>query len=102
MFELTLLIPTADNDGVAFDGDDFVAFEARAIDLFGGVTRLDGLARGSWVEAGVVYGDTSRVYAVAVASITDGAKVAELVEFAKAHFRQLAIYVRFLGIAEIL
>ena len=38
----------------------------------------------------------------ALASITDGGKLGALVEFAKGHYAQEAIYLRFLGVSEIL
>ena len=39
---------------------------------------------------------------VAVRSIADGHLVGEVVEFAKSHYRQEAIYIRYLGVAEII
>jgi hypothetical protein len=102
MFEVTFLIPTYSNEGEAFDAPTFTSFEAKAVSLFGGLSRLEGLARGQWMDAGRLYEDASRVYVVAVASITDGAKVAELVSFVKETFRQEAVFLRYLGVAEIL
>ena len=58
--------------------------------------------RGGWEADGVVFNDETRVYAVAIASITAGDKVAEVVAVAKAHYGQLAIFVRYLGLAETL
>lgn len=102
MIEVTLFIPLADNEGQTFSAEAFDSFETFATTLFGGATRLDSLATGLWSEAGVTYRDRSTVYVVALKSLTEGGKVAQLAEYAKAHFRQLAIYVRYLGIAEIL
>lgn len=102
MFEVQILIPVADNDGNSFSPSHFGAFEAKASELFGGITRNPGTAQGSWVDEGTTYHDDSRVYAVAVKTLADGAKVAELVEFAKLHFKQLAIFIRYLGMVEIL
>lgn len=102
MFELSFIIPTHDNSGIDFGAEHFDAFERVVIDLFGGVTRVQGSLTGAWMEGGRVYRDRSVVYVVAVSSIVEGGKVAELVEQAKAHFEQEAIYVRYLGLSEIL
>jgi hypothetical protein len=102
MFALTILIPVVSNDGAVFTAEDHAAFEAFTIDRFGGITLIQTTAVGAWLDAGKLYRDETRVYEVAVASITKGHLVAEVVEFAKAHYSQLAIYVRYLGIVEIL
>jgi hypothetical protein len=102
MIEVVLFIPTADNDGQPFSVEHNEAFEAFATALFGGLTRYNSEVQGLWTEGGVTYRDRSTVYGVALPSITDGAKVGELVRWAKSHFRQLAIFVKYLGIAEIL
>ena len=102
MFEVQILIPTESNAKVAFTAEDHLAFEAFVIDRFGGITLNPGLARGAWVDAGVRYDDTLRVYSVAVASIVDGAKLGEVVAFAKTHYAQEAIFLRYLGVTEIL
>ena len=101
MVELTILIPVADNEGRLFSADHHRAFEAFAVARFGGITRY-GQARGTWVDEGTTYHDTTLVYGVAVPSITAGDKVREMVEFARSHYRQEAIYIRYLGVAEIL
>jgi hypothetical protein len=38
----------------------------------------------------------------AMKSITEGNKVLEIATFAKQHYQQLAVYVRYLGLSEIL
>jgi len=102
MFEVQILIPVVSNDGVTFSADHHAAFETVAIDLFNGVTRFPSQAVGSWVDAGRRYDDATVVYGVAVKSIVDGAKVGELVAFAKRHYRQESIFIRYLGLAEII
>ena len=102
MFEVQMLIPLASNSGVDFDEDHHADFETFALDLFGGITRLSSEAAGTWADAGSVYHDRFRIYVVALGSIVSGAKVGELATFAKAHYEQLAIYVRYLTLAEIL
>lgn len=100
MFEAFFLIPLVGNDGISFRGEDFARFEAEAVALFGGVTRLPSSAIGQWVGEGVLFVDETIVYVVAVKSIALGDKIGTLAMFAKFHFRQEAIYVRYLGIAE--
>jgi len=102
MIEVQILVPVAGNDGAEFSADHHEAFETFAAELFGGVTRLPSNAAGVWIEAGTVYRDETRVYVVALASITDGGKVRTLADFVKAHYAQLAVYVRYLGTAEVL
>jgi hypothetical protein len=100
-YELTIFIPTADNDGVDFNRADFAEFEMLASQLFGGVTVRALAARGLWVEDDRLYADTHNEYIVMVSSIADFAKVIRLADFARDHFRQEAIYLRYLGQAEI-
>ena len=102
MFTIEILIPAADNDGAKFSAEELAAFEGILGGLFGGFSRLPGKVAGGWVDAGRVYHDESFVYVVAVSSITEGAKVASVVEDAKARFRQEAIFIRYLGLAEVL
>lgn len=102
MFEVQILIPVASNAGQTFDPAHHTAFEAVAVALFGGITLLPAEAAGAWVEATVVYHDQTRIYMVSLKSIGDGGKVAELVAFAKVHYDQKAIYIRYLGLNEIL
>lgn len=102
MFEVQLLIPTADNNGVLFDNDAFRAFEREASEKFGGVTRLPSHAAGAWISEGKTYRDTHRVYAVFLTSLTDGAKVSALAAWVRDRFRQESVCIRYLGLAEIL
>lgn len=102
MFELMVLIPEADNSGADFTSEDHAAFEAFVMDRFGGITLFQHNAVGSWVDAGRVYRDNMRVYGIAVRSITQGALVAEVVNYAKVAYRQEAIFIRYLSVAEIL
>ncbi|RYZ17178.1 MAG: hypothetical protein EOO70_02680 [Myxococcaceae bacterium] len=101
MFEIQILIPVASNEGVTFAPAHHDAFEAFVIDRFGGLT-FAGTVQGAWLDNGQLYRDTCRLYQVAVTSLTDGGKVGEVVSFAKVHYAQLAICLRYLGIVEIL
>jgi hypothetical protein len=102
MFELHVLIPVADNDGAAFPPAHHHTFETFLLERFGGYTRFPRAAIGAWVGAGVTYRDRTRIYCVALATILDAGKIADVVTFAKSHYRQEAIYVRYLGHSEIL
>lgn len=101
MFEVQFLIPLADNAGAAFSAEDHAAFEAAVLARFGGLTLYPGAAAGAWVDGGRRYDDSHRIYGVAVASLLDGDKLAAIVAFAKAHYRQEAIFLRYLGQAEV-
>lgn len=102
MIEVIVMIPIANNDGKPFSAADFLAFEDFATGIFGGVSRLPGETQGVWVDGGVRYDDRLVTYLVALPSIIDAGRLSGLIEFAKAHFEQEAIYIRYLGIAEIL
>ncbi len=102
MIEVCILVPVRANDGTTFTAEEHVAFEAELVRLFNGFTMLDASAFGGWVAAGVVYQDETRIYAVFIASLVDGYTVGLAVAFAKTHYGQLAITIRYLGLAEIL
>lgn len=102
MIEVQLFIPVADNDGETFTPAHDAAFEAYLLDRFGGFSRLPGAIAGKWLNDGMTYTDTLVAYLVAMNSITEGSKLAEVVAFAKAHYCQEAIFVRYLGVAEVL
>jgi hypothetical protein len=101
MFEVRILIPVASNEGQKFSPSHHNLFELFVVERFGGITRY-GSAEGAWVDNGQLFRDQTLVYAVAMKSIADGAKLAEVVEFAKSHYGQLAIYLTYLGQSEVL
>lgn len=103
MFEVQMLIPLADNDGETFTAEHHAAFEEAIVDAFGGFSRLPSTVVGGWKNAdGVMFSDITRVYAIAIVSLTDGGKLGGLVRFAKAFYLQEAIFIRYLGVIEIL
>lgn len=103
MFEVQMLIPLADNDGETFGVEHHAAFEAAIIDSFGGFTLYPASAVGGWRNAaGVTFSDATRIYGIAVVSLVDGDKLGALARFAKAFYMQEAIFIRYLGIIEIL
>ena len=102
MFEVHIFIPLKSNDGKKFPPSHHVAFEAFVLVRFEGITRLAGTAAGHWRDGSKTYSDTLIIYVIALNSIAQGHLVAEVVAFAKVHYGQEAIYVRYLGIAEIL
>lgn len=103
MVIVEILIPLESNEGSAFDAEHHLTFERELIAAFGGFSLLPGTVRGGWADAGVVYTDETRVYAIALGSLLrDGGKVVATAELAKAHYGQLAIFVRYLGMAEVI
>ena len=105
MIEVQLLIPVSDNDGRAFDpAHDAVFEEFLAGEFPKGFTRESGLTSGAWTNpTGTMYRDQCRVYVVAVSGVLEVSdKLHVVVEFAKAHYRQEAICVRYLGVLEVL
>ncbi len=102
MFEVQILIPVADNAGRIFTQSHHDSFEAFAVGLFSGITRLPNEAAGVWADTGVLYRDQARIYIIALRSIVNGGQIGELASFAKAHYAQLAVYIRYLALAEVL
>ena len=101
-FETQLFIPLTDNQAQRFIPQHHAAFEAFVVERFGGYTRYAGDVEGVWQEAGITYHDSNRVYGIKMDSILQGGLIGEVVEFAKAHYRQKAILIRYLGQMEIL
>jgi hypothetical protein len=103
MIEVQILIPLTDNTGDFFPSDHHDLFEQELLRLFGASSLFPGIVAGQWSSSGQVYRDDTRVYVVAVDGIiTKGDALRSAVMFAKTHYAQLAIYVRYLGISEIL
>jgi hypothetical protein len=103
VFEIQMLIPVADNGGVTFTAEHHRAFEVAILNRFGGFSIYPTETVGSWRDDdGRVYVDRTRVYSIAIGSIAAGAKIASLARFAKRHYRQEAIFIRYLGQAEVL
>jgi hypothetical protein len=103
MIEVEILVPTADNAKQPFPSFHHEQFEAELTTLFGGWQRRPGVVSGQWLDAGTVYADDLLVYVVAVPGLLAAADpLARLVAVAKAHYAQLAVYVRYLGQSEIL
>ncbi len=102
MIEVTLLIPLDANDGVEFSASHHSDFEVFLGKTFGGFTRVPGEARGVWFQDEVRYDDRMVAYVVALGSLTEGGKLIRVTEIAKRHYRQEAIFLRYLGLAEII
>ncbi len=101
IIEVTIFIPVAANDGTPFDQAHHAEFEAFVLNRFGGISLLPGIVDGAWSDAGITYRDQSRMYLVALGSLLDGGILKEVLDFAKRHYRQQAIFFRYLGVAEI-
>ncbi len=102
MFEVQIFIPTHSNDKKKFTVAHHVAFEKAVVQIVGGITRLPVEASGRWLDNGQEYADHTRVYLLALDSLTEGSKIGPVVALAKVHYDQLKIYIRYLGVAEIL
>lgn len=102
MIEIKILIPVRANDGAVFSSRHHGIFEAKLTQLFGGFSLEPGRMQGGWEDEGKVYKDHCRIYLVFLSSLTKGNDVASAVTFAKAHYAQLAVTIRYLGLAEIL
>ena len=102
MFTVLFFIPIFCNEGRKFSPVVHARFEARTVDLFGGISRVPGVVVGAWKHEGRVYHDRTRVYSVAVKSICEGSKIGELAAFARVLYRQEAIFITYLGLAEVL
>jgi hypothetical protein len=103
LIEFTVLIPVVSNAGQAFSPEHDSVFEAFLLDRFGGFSRMPGLVAGAWIgEGGFTYRDATRAYVVAAASILDAVKLRDVIDFAKLHYAQEAVFLRYLGLAEVL
>lgn len=103
MIEVTFLIPVADNDGITFAAPHHREFEAVLLDHFGGFTRMPETAIGGWRDASGTYHDHNLIYVVAVGGIiARGPELLVVAELAKRHYRQMAVMLRYLGVAEII
>lgn len=102
MIEVQILIPLVGNDSVAFTPKQHADFESVLLSHFGGCSKLPGNVTGQWVGEGKTYTDSLVVYVVAMPSILDAAKLGAAVAFARTHYAQEAIYIRYLGLSEVL
>jgi len=91
MIEIQVLIPNYSNQGDKFTADRHKSFESHAANLFGGLSLYPNNVVGIWIDEETQYDDQNRCYGFAINNITEGNKVAEIVEFAKTHYEQLGI-----------
>lgn len=93
-----------DNEGVAFDDAHDAVFDEFLARHFGGFTRLPAEAGGGWFDKdSTYYPDTMRGYIVGVDGIIAGAEPLRLmVNIVKAHYRQKAVFLQYLGVIEVL
>ena len=103
MIEVQVLIPVLSNAGETFSAEHDGVFEAFLLTKVNGFSRQPGLVAGAWIgEGGFTYRDANRVYTVALDSIVLAGVIGEIAEFAKVHYGQLAIYVRYMNLSEVL
>lgn len=101
MVEVIVLIPLAGNDGQRFSADHHRVFEQVLTETFEGMSRLPGIIWGVWLDEGTRYDDANVAYLLVLKSITDGGKLGGVIDFAKRHYQQEAIFLRYLGVVEI-
>jgi len=97
-----LHVPLTDNQGKAFEAARFNAYESILVDVLGGFTKLPGEYAGAWEYEGRRFDDKSVVYTVIINSLIDGGRVGTAARDAMSRFEQLAILIRYLGLAEII
>lgn len=99
-----IFIPVLSNEGDAFTPEHDAVFTDHLVKLFGGFTLLPGEGSGGWEGPdGKMYREPMRVVMVSAgALIADGYQVHLAALFAKRHYRQEAIFLRYLGQTEVL
>lgn len=103
MIIATILIPLHDNAGVTFAPAHHTAFELRLADVFGGFTLVPGEHHGGWIQDARLYVDRTRAYQIGVDNLLGrAADIIAAAEHAADHYRQEAIFVSYLGNAEII
>jgi hypothetical protein len=95
-----VLVPERDNDGRRFSGAHWRELELRLAQL-GGFSLLPGRVTGGWMHQGRLYRDLSRQYLVVLSSWFELAPWLEVVVWARAAFRQQALYIDVAGVPEI-
>lgn len=101
MIEINIFVPLCGNDHEPFDIEHHETYEGHLLRLFGGWTRVEGDVAGAWL-GDRRYDDDLRVYVVSISTLLDGGKVRDAVEIAVVHYNQEAIYIRYLGLNEII
>jgi len=99
VIKILVLVPVADNTGAPFPESAWLAFEARLLAFGGFSVRAD--VAGVWQAEGRTYRDRSREYTVSLSSWWAPPDWLAAVDWARDHFRQLALYVEVAGIPEI-
>jgi hypothetical protein len=103
MVELTILIPIASNEGKTFTPTHHQAWERYVVETFGGFSLLPGTIIGAWSDNGDLFSDHSRAYVIAVDGLLGQAdKLRIAVRYAAQHYTQRTIYVRYLGVSEVM
>ena len=101
LIELEVLIPRRDNQGRRFPEASWRELEQRLRHVAGGFSREDRIV-GQWASNDTLYRDVSQRYTVAIKSWRQFPSWLDVMEWARAEFRQEAIYIRVHGRAEIL
>lgn len=105
MIEVQILIPVRGNDGTEFTRNHHQVFEEAVSETIGGWQRRSDSVSGAWKDkgTGITYHDDLYAYVILVDGIIANAeKIISVVNQAKSNYQQLAMYVSYHGIGEIL
>lgn len=101
MIKAVFLLPERDNDGQSFPQSAWDRVEERLVRLGRGYTVAYG-QKGVWQAGGRRYTDVNNAYTVLLRSWEQLGAWLDVVRWARAEFRQEAIYVEVAGLPEVL
>lgn len=103
LIKTRFLVPLQDNEGRLFSAEDFEAVEHRLVDAGLNGNRTPDVRQGWWRDVdGRLYFDRCNEYEVGIESWKQLGALIQVVEWARVHFRQQAMYFEAAGIPEIL
>lgn len=92
-------IPVKTNNGITFSEYHHSQFEKRLLDLSGGYSKLPEI-KGVWIENSPEFPYVEQM--IPYRFTTAGGFPVDLVNFAKEHYEQIAIFIAEIGTAQIL
>ena len=102
MIEVTILIPQTDPEGKRWSGGTLKTWREWLAVRHGGFT-LGQSSVGGWMNAqGRVMLEENQEYTVAISGLKTLPGLLSTIRLAKGHFNQEAIYIRYLGRAELI
>lgn len=100
MIEFTILVPKCDNEGNPLKSGLYTQLENELNSCFNGFTKLPSVM-GSWVNNSTVYKEVMIPYIIAVDSVFDSFGIKQTAKYVKKLFKQEEIYVKYLGLSEV-